>query len=97
MAWPGLDTSAIRGVGHSDVVCHYVFDDICLSFVLAQGADRNAVGASASEILDNNIDTTWFEGNTIVAIVYAGILDNDVVAIECTARDLLVWVIYWRI
>jgi hypothetical protein len=54
------------------------------------------MGASASKVLDHDVNAAWFEGDTIVAIVDAGVLDDNVVAVQCAARNTSVYELDWR-
>lgn len=75
---PDFDAGAVRGVGHADVVDVDVLDVVYFAHVLAEGADRDAVGAVADEVLDDDVGAVGLEGDAVVAVVDVGVLDDDV-------------------
>lgn len=62
---PDLDAGAVRGVAHADVVHVHVLHHVHLAAVLAQAADRDAVGAVAREALDENVGGVGLEGDAV--------------------------------
>ena len=82
-AGPDLDARTVRGVGHGDVGDVNVLDDVDFAGVLAERANRDAVGAVADEVLDDDIGRVGLEGDAIVAVIDVRILDHDVAAAVC--------------
>lgn len=64
-AGPNLDSGAIAGIRHGNVVNVQILHNIGLALVLAEGADANAMGAIADEVLDDDIGTVGLERNTV--------------------------------
>lgn len=60
-AGPNLYASSVRSIRHGDVVDIDILDDVYLPLVLAETADRDAVGAVADEVLDEDIGGIGFE------------------------------------
>ena len=71
-ARPHLDARAVAGVAHGDVVDVQILDNVGLALVLAEGADADAVGAVADEVLDDDICAVRLEGNAVWGEVSVG-------------------------
>ena len=86
MPWPCLNSGAVAGIAHGDVVYHDVFDNVHLPFVLAERPNRYTVATAADETLNQNINTTGLERDTIISIFDSTVLDDNVTAPECAGR-----------
>lgn len=60
-AGPDLYAGSVRSIRHGDVVYIDILDDVYLPLVLAETADRDAVGAVADEVLNEDIGGIGFE------------------------------------
>lgn len=62
---PDLDAGAIATAGHVDIVDINVLNNVNLALVLAETADRDAVTASAVQVLDNHVGRVGLEGDAV--------------------------------
>ena len=53
------------GIEHWDVVDENILDDIDFVLVLAQGTNRDTLGAVAVEVLNDDVGAVGLEGNTV--------------------------------
>ena len=76
-AGPHLDTRAVAGIEHADVLDQNVLHDVDLAYVLAQAADRDTMRAVAVQVLHQDLRRVGLEADTVVAIVDGAVLDRD--------------------
>jgi len=96
-AGPDLDAGRVDGVAHGGVVDVDVFDNVKVLGVLAEGADRDTMGAVADQVLDDNIGAVGLERDTVVIVVKNRVLDDDVIgAVSVPAVQVLRLVVRGR-
>lgn len=74
---PNLDSRAIAGIRHGNVVDVQILHNIGLALVLTEGADTNSVGAIADEVLDDNVGAIGLERNTVWDLLVPGRNDEQ--------------------
>jgi hypothetical protein len=75
---PHLDAGAVTSIVHADIVYENVLNNINNANVLAEGANGNPMRPVAPQALNEDLCTVWFERNTVVRVVDARILDDNV-------------------
>jgi hypothetical protein len=74
---PNLDSCAVAGIRHGNVVDIQILHNIGFTLVLAEGADANAMGTIADEVLDDDVGTVGLERNTVWDLLVPGRNDEQ--------------------